>query len=59
MIYVKCGDDEGIGSCDLYLCELNGNEWSKLINLGNVVNNEEWDSQPCLALMVKHWHLCR
>ncbi|MCB0801844.1 MAG: PD40 domain-containing protein [Flavobacteriales bacterium] len=49
MIYVKCGDDEGIGSCDLYLCELNGNEWSKPINLGNVVNNEEWDSQPCLA----------
>ncbi len=48
LIYVKCGDD-GIGSCDLWTCELNGTTWSKPSNLGNVVNDEEWDSQPSLS----------
>lgn len=49
MIYAKCGDENGIGSCDLYLCELQGDKWSKPKNMGNVVNNEEWDSQPSLS----------
>lgn len=49
MIYAKCGGDESIGSCDLYLCELNGEAWSAPKNMGNVVNNEEWDSQPSLS----------
>jgi outer membrane protein OmpA-like peptidoglycan-associated protein/tetratricopeptide (TPR) repeat protein len=49
MIYVKCGGEESIGSCDLYLCELEGNTWSNPINIGNVINDEEWDSQPSLS----------
>lgn len=49
MIYVKCGGENSIGSCDLYLCELQGDKWSKPKNMGNVVNNEEWDSQPSLS----------
>ena len=49
MIYVKCGGKESIGSCDLYLCELNGSSWSEPKNLGNVVNHKAWDSQPCLS----------
>ena len=48
MIYVKC-DDDGIGSCDLYMCELEGNIWSEPMNLGNVVNSDDWDSQPSLS----------
>ena len=48
MIYVKCGND-GVGSCDLYMCELEGNTWSKPTNMGNVVNSDDWDSQPSLS----------
>lgn len=48
MIYVKCGDD-GVGSCDLYTATLNGDTWDQPQNLGNVVNSEEWDSQPTLS----------
>lgn len=49
MIYVKCDADGGIGSCDLWTCKLNGTEWSKPTNLGDIVNSEEWDSQPSIA----------
>lgn len=48
MIYVKCGD-EGVGSCDLWTSFLSGSKWSKPTNMGNVINNEEWDSQPSLS----------
>lgn len=49
MIYVKCGDDNGVGDCDLYTSYLEGNQWAKPTNLGNVVNSKEWDSQPTLS----------
>lgn len=48
MIYAKCGDD-GIGSCDLWASSLEGTTWSNPANLGNVVNSEDWDSQPTLS----------
>ncbi|NOU47214.1 MAG: OmpA family protein [Bacteroidales bacterium] len=49
LIYVKCGLDEGIGGCDLYIAQLEGDTWSKPINLGNVVNTGDWDSQPSMS----------
>ena len=49
LIYVKCGQEEGIGSCDLYISQLEGDVWSKPVNLGNVVNSEDWDSQPSIS----------
>jgi outer membrane protein OmpA-like peptidoglycan-associated protein len=49
MIYVKCGEEGGIGSCDLWTCTLEGDQWTKASNLGNVVNSEDWDSQPSLS----------
>ena len=49
MIYAACGRDGGIGSCDLYISNLVGNEWSEPINMGNVVNSKEWDAQPALS----------
>ena len=49
MVYVRCGDKEGIGSCDLYITQLVGTEWSEPQNMGNVVNSEEWDSQPTIS----------
>ncbi len=49
LIYVKCGLEEGIGSCDLYIAQLEGDVWSKPVNLGNVVNSKDWDSQPSVS----------
>ncbi len=49
MIYVKCGENDGIGSCDLYQATLEGKEWTNPVNLGNVVNSDDWDSQPTLS----------
>jgi outer membrane protein OmpA-like peptidoglycan-associated protein/tetratricopeptide (TPR) repeat protein len=49
MVYVACGRKEGIGSCDLYTMTLEGSQWSDPVNMGNVVNNKEWDSQPTMS----------
>jgi outer membrane protein OmpA-like peptidoglycan-associated protein len=49
MIYVKCGEEGSIGSCDLFYAILEGTEWTKPTNMGNVVNHEDWDSQPTLS----------
>lgn len=49
MIYVKCNEDGAIGSCDLFFATLEGTEWTKPTNMGNVVNHKEWDSQPTLS----------
>jgi len=49
MVYTACGRGGGVGSCDLYISVLEGNEWTKPVNLGNVVNSTEWDSQPTIS----------
>ncbi len=49
MVYAGCGRDEGIGSCDLYIAILEGATWSKPVNIGNIVNSEEWDAQPTIS----------
>ncbi len=49
MVYTACGRDGGIGECDLFISTLEGNQWSTPVNMGNVVNNEAWDSQPTIS----------
>ncbi len=49
MVYVKCGDEEGIGNCDLYITQLVGTRWTVPQNMGNVVNSNMWDSQPTIS----------
>ncbi len=49
MIYVKCGDKESVGNCDLYITQLVGTEWTIPVNMGNVVNSDDWDSQPTIS----------
>jgi len=49
MIFGACGREDGVGSCDLYFSVLEGAQWSKPKNLGNVVNSEEWDAQSTLS----------
>jgi len=49
MVYTACGRNDGIGSCDLYISTLEGNEWSKPVNMGGIVNTDDWDSQPTMS----------
>lgn len=49
MVYVKCSENSGVGSCDLFITELNGTEWTTPVNMGNVVNSEDWESQPSIS----------
>ncbi len=49
VVYTACGRQGGVGSCDLYIMHLEGSQWSQPENLGNVVNSEDWDSQPTIS----------
>ncbi len=48
MVYVRCEDPQGVGSCDLYITTLEGTTWSEPVNMGNIVNSESWESQPTI-----------
>ncbi len=49
MVYGQCSTEESIGSCDLYISTLDGDQWSAPVNLGNVVNSKDWDAQANLS----------
>jgi len=48
MVFVRCDASDGLGSCDLYITELKGDKWSAPVNMGNVVNTDDWESQPTI-----------
>ncbi len=46
----KYGDDrEGYGSCDLFVSERIGKEWTKPVNMGAPINSGHWETQPCFS----------
>lgn len=49
LIFTSCYGRNGFGSCDLYISEKNGDEWTVPENMGNVINSSAWDSQPSLS----------
>ncbi len=49
LIFTSCLGRQGYGSCDLFISEREGDEWSEPKNLGDRVNGPEWDSQPTLS----------
>ena len=49
LVFTACNRQDGFGSCDLYISYLTNSGWSEAINLGNKVNTDQWESQPCLS----------
>ena len=49
LVFTGCNRPDGLGSCDIYVAYKMGEGWSEAINLGSVVNSEDWESQPCLS----------
>ena len=49
LIFTSCQGRDGYGSCDLFMSEKIGDEWSVPENLGPGVNSYFWESQPSLS----------
>ena len=49
LVFTACNRQDGFGSCDLYISYLSKEGWSEAINLGNKINTDQWESQPCLS----------
>lgn len=49
LVFTGCNRRDGFGSCDIYISYLTPQGWSEAINLGGMVNSDQWESQPCLS----------
>jgi outer membrane protein OmpA-like peptidoglycan-associated protein/tetratricopeptide (TPR) repeat protein len=49
LVFTGCNRTDGFGSCDIYISYLTENGWSQAINLGQRINTDQWESQPCLS----------
>jgi outer membrane protein OmpA-like peptidoglycan-associated protein len=49
LVFTGCQHPGGYGSCDIYLSYQTPSGWSEPLNMGPVINTDQWDSQPCLS----------
>lgn len=49
LVFTGCDRPDGIGGCDLYIAEIEGDKWGRPRNLGRNVNSDQWDSQPSIS----------
>ncbi len=40
---------KGYGSCDLFVSERIGDEWTEPVNMGKPINSGHWETQPCFS----------
>ena len=50
LFFTACNRPDGFGSCDIYICEKEGDQWSAPKNLGREVNSSAWETQPSLSI---------
>lgn len=49
LFFTGCNRPDGLGRCDIYVCLKEGNNWSKPLNLGPVINTKDWEAQPSIS----------
>jgi outer membrane protein OmpA-like peptidoglycan-associated protein/tetratricopeptide (TPR) repeat protein len=49
IFFTACNRNDTKGSCDLYFCKLDGDQWSTARNLEAPINTSAWESQPSLS----------
>ncbi len=49
IFFTACNRAGGLGSCDIYFAERNGDSWGEPINLGPPVNTHAWEAQPSIS----------
>ena len=49
LVFTGCNRPDGLGSCDIYYAIHTRQGWSTPKNIGEPINSEFWESQPCLS----------
>lgn len=49
LVFTACNRQDGYGSCDLYITHKEGKDWGAPINMGDIINSRDWESQPSLT----------
>jgi outer membrane protein OmpA-like peptidoglycan-associated protein len=49
LVFTANNREPGFGNYDLYISTLTAAGWSEPVNLGNRINTDQWDAQPCLS----------
>lgn len=49
LFYTACNREDGVGSCDIYLAEKVGKNWTEGINLRKPINSAAWEAQPSFS----------
>ncbi len=49
LVFTGCNRPDGLGSCDIYYSLQTRQGWSTPQNIGEPINSEFWESQPCLS----------
>ncbi len=49
LYFTACNRPDGLGSCDIYKTTIEGEKWSKPINLGKNINSKYYETQPAIS----------
>lgn len=49
LFFTGCNRPDGLGRCDIYIAEKNGDSWKKPFDLPPPVNTPGWESQPSIS----------
>jgi outer membrane protein OmpA-like peptidoglycan-associated protein/tetratricopeptide (TPR) repeat protein len=49
LVFTASNRRDGFGGFDIYISYLTPKGWGDPVNLGGIVNSDQWDSQPCLS----------
>lgn len=49
IFFTCCDRPSGLGSCDIYVAQKNGDNWDSPVNLNAPVNSAAWESQPSIS----------
>jgi outer membrane protein OmpA-like peptidoglycan-associated protein/Tol biopolymer transport system component len=49
VFFTGCNRQDGLGSCDIYFSQLDGNTWKTPRSIGSPINSRAWESQPSLS----------
>jgi flagellar motor protein MotB len=49
LVFTGCNRKDGYGSCDIYFSEVINGRWTKVANIGSVINSTGGEKQPSLS----------
>jgi outer membrane protein OmpA-like peptidoglycan-associated protein len=49
LIFTGCNRPDGLGDCDLYITDIEGDRWGRPRNMGRNINSQYFDSQPTIT----------